>query len=75
MSQFTAFAYLPPKLNDAVPYTEVMSMVRNNNRASNAGLTSLCIPMGKARNGVPIGLLLDAWFNRDQFLLKCGALF
>lgn len=71
---YPALPCLAPKLGETKGMETIVQLVRNNSPTSNAGIPSLSIPIGKSANNLPIGLHLDALFNRDQFLLKCGAL-
>jgi Asp-tRNA(Asn)/Glu-tRNA(Gln) amidotransferase A subunit family amidase len=65
---------LPIKFDEIKNIGILSVMVRNNSPTSNAGIPSLTIPIAISANGLPIGLHLDALFNRDQYLLKCGTL-
>lgn len=56
------------------PETDV-AFCRNCNASSHAGLPSLSVPMGRCSRGLPIGLNIDAKWDRDRFLLGVGRVF
>lgn len=65
---------LPPKIDNLNATHSMKLMIRNTDLSSNAGIPSLSIPMGASSDGVPIGILLDAFLGKDKFLLRCGGL-
>ena len=49
------------------------TFIRNSDPASNAGIPSLVIPIGKDGQGLPIALQLDGSAGSDRQLLAIGA--
>jgi len=56
--------------NDRAPPSK--RLMRNTLLASLAGLPSLCLPMGVAEDGLPVGALLEGRFGADAELLDLG---
>lgn len=49
--------------------------IRNTDAPSNAGIPCISLPIGMSRAGLPIGLELDAPWNKDRELLALAAAF
>lgn len=47
--------------------------IRNTDTPSNAGIPCISLPIGMSRAGLPIGLELDALWNKDRELLSLAA--
>ena len=48
------------------------TIIRNTDPSSNAGIPSLCVPVGLAGNGLPVGACLDGPAGSDRRLLAIG---
>ena len=71
---FPGLVCLTPKFDKIDSMNTVNRMVKSNSSTSNAGTPSITIPVAKTDKNLRIGLHLEANFNQDQYLLKCGAL-
>jgi aspartyl-tRNA(Asn)/glutamyl-tRNA(Gln) amidotransferase subunit A len=62
----------PPIRDDRSLFEATRAVARNTFAAALAGIPSLSVPCGFSDDGLPVGLLLDAAWHREDLLLRAG---
>ena len=62
--------YLPVKFSNVKGLDTVFQYIRNVSPASVSGMPSISLPMQRAADRLPIGLLIDGLENQDQLILS-----